>query len=377
MSTRGTIIHLFECMFATDQFVDAVGEGHLTKYGRSIVRVEAVLISLRPLALFHKTHVNKLVEVVMKCAVINFECFFEFFRTHFIAMDEPIEDFISGAVADSSVHFEILVETEDALLRQQVCRIVRDVVGRRLRLICCHRVLVMRLMGLVVVKPVFFKNTGFYLSGCGEFTVMSAKISRELVADRLGRVKYDRFLFYLMGPYKSFNLNYVLSEEERREIEIDDLPGPLRRLFQNKEDIDAAQAHLRRVQGELRTDPGVNAFLAIDVEIDTEDIDAVTQSIEYARCSNATTFVVPFLGHNFGIGEEAGSILEKLGDTHDERLIFIHEAAVTSAMIRSASVRWDLRIETYETEAELVSKLRQFAGGIMHRERRGDLERQD
>jgi hypothetical protein len=206
---------------------------------------------------------------------------------------------------------------------------------------------------------------------------MTAEITRELIADRLGRVTYDRFLFYLMGPYKSFNLNYVLSEEERREIDVDDLPGPLRRLFENREDINAAQALLRRVQGELRTDPGVNAFLALDVDIDTDDVDAVTQSIEYARCSNATAFVVPFLGHNFGVGEEAGSILENLAETHGDRLIFLHEDDVTSAMIRSASVRWDLRVETYGTEAELVTELRRFAGGIMHRERRGELRRLD
>jgi hypothetical protein len=46
-------------------------------------------------------------------------------------------------------------------------------------------------------------------------------------------------------------------------------------------------------------------------------------------------------------------------------------------MIRSASVRWDLRVETYETEDELVAKLRRFAGGIMHRERRSDLHQLD
>ena len=199
-------------------------------------------------------------------------------------------------------------------------------------------------------------------------------ITRELIAERLGSVKYDRFLFYLMGPYKSFNLNYVLSESERREIDVDELPGPLRRLFRNRDAIDDAQALLRRVQGELRADPGVNAFLAIDVDVDTDEVDAVTQSIEYARCSNATAFVVPFLGHNFGVGEEAGSVLENLADTHGDRLVFVHEDDVTSAMIRSARVRWDLRIETYETEAELVDRLRRFAGGIMHRERRGDLE---
>jgi hypothetical protein len=204
---------------------------------------------------------------------------------------------------------------------------------------------------------------------------MSPQITRELIADQLGAVKFDRFLFYLMGPYKSFNLNYVLSKDERRAIDIEDLPGPLRRLFRNKDEINSAQAFLRRVQGELRANPGVNAFLALDVDIDTEEVDAVTQSIEYTRCSNATAFVVPFLGHNFGVGEEAGSILEALADTHSERVVFVHEDNVTSAMIRSASVRWDLRVETYETEAELVELLRRFTGEIMQRERRGGLQR--
>ncbi|MFD1600756.1 DUF7509 family protein [Halobellus rarus] len=204
---------------------------------------------------------------------------------------------------------------------------------------------------------------------------MSTQITRDLVIERLGEVTYDRFLFYLMGPYKSFNLDYVLNEEERRRIDVADLPGPLRRLFRSRDEIDAAQALLRRVQGALRADPGVNAFLAIDVDVDTDEVDAATQSIEYARCSNAIAFVLPFLGHNFGVGEEAGSILEHLDETHRERIVFVHEEDVTSAMIRSAAVRWDLRIETYETEAELVDQLRRFAAGIMHRERRGDLDR--
>jgi len=206
---------------------------------------------------------------------------------------------------------------------------------------------------------------------------MSVEITRDLIVERIGQVTYDRFLFYLMGPYKSFNLNYVLSEEERREIDVGDLPGPFRRLFQNKGDIDSAQALLRRIQGELRVRPGVNAFLALDIDVDTDDIDAATQSIEYTRCSNATAFVLPFLGHNFGVGEEAGSILEALSETHGDRLVFIHEDNVTSAMIRSAQVRWDLRVETYETETELVDKLRFFAGGIMQRERRGKLDQLD
>lgn len=206
---------------------------------------------------------------------------------------------------------------------------------------------------------------------------MAADITRDQVIDRLASVKYDRFLCYLMGPYKSFNLEYILSDEERRGIDLEDLPGPLRRLFKNRDDIDEAQALLRRVQGELRTHPGVNAFLALDVGVAPDEVDAVTQSLQYTRCSNATAFVVPFLGHNFGVGEEAGSILEQLSSTHGERMVFVREADVTSAMIRSAAVRWDLRVETYETEAELVAKLRRFVAAVMHAERLGALPRLD
>ncbi|WP_226482911.1 DUF7509 family protein [Natrinema amylolyticum] len=203
---------------------------------------------------------------------------------------------------------------------------------------------------------------------------MARKITREVVANRLGDVAYDRFLLYLMGPYKSFNLNYVLSDEELEEISVEDLPGPFRKLFQNEDAIDEAAALLRRVQGTLRTDPGVNAFLAVDVDIDTDEIDAVTQSIEYARRANATVFVLPFLGHNFGVGEEAGSILENVAETHGERIVFVHEANVTSEMIRSARRRWDLRIETYGTETELIDTVRRFVVTTMNRERFGDLE---
>ncbi|QSW97877.1 DUF7509 family protein [Haloterrigena alkaliphila] len=203
---------------------------------------------------------------------------------------------------------------------------------------------------------------------------MTSEITRELITRQLGDVSYDRFLLYLMGPYKSFNLNYVLTDEERAEVDVDSLPGPLRKLFQNEDSIDEAKALLRRLQGNLRADPGVNAFLAVDVNVDTDEVDAVTQSIEFSSCANATVFVLPFLGHNFGVGEEAGSILENLAETHGDRIVFVYEANVTSEMIRSARTRWDLRIETYETETELVDTVRRFVVTTMNRERFGDLE---
>ncbi|MFC7203773.1 hypothetical protein ACFQJC_09615 [Haloferax namakaokahaiae] len=206
---------------------------------------------------------------------------------------------------------------------------------------------------------------------------MGGEISREVIRAALGRTTYDRFLVYVMGPYKSFNLNYVLSEEERAEIDIEEFPSPIRRLFQSRDEIDGALALLRRVQGSLRANPGVNAFLAVDIGIDTDDVDAATQSIEYARASNATIFVLPFLGHNFGVGEEAGSVLERLSETHGDRIVFVHEATVTSEMIRAARARWDLRVETYDDEQELRKRVRLFIADIMNRELHGDLDRLD
>lgn len=216
-----------------------------------------------------------------------------------------------------------------------------------------------------------------FLYEYGAHLPMTDEVTREEIADRLGNVKYNQFLMYLMGPYKSFNLEYVLSDTVRKDVQVADLPPPIRRLFRPEEDIDEAEALLRRVQGALRTDPGVNAFLALDIGVEIKEMDAVTQSIEYAQLSNVAAFVVPFLGHNFGVGEEAGSILENITEMDGERLLFIHEEDVTSAMIRSAKLRWNLRVETYNSEAELVAKLREFAGGIMHRERRGELSRLD
>ena len=200
---------------------------------------------------------------------------------------------------------------------------------------------------------------------------MTDRITRHFLIEKLPAVERGGFLCYLMGPYKSFNLNDVLSPEEQSRIDIEDLPGPLRRLFRSEDELSEAQALLRRIQGALRLDPQVNAFLALDIDVDIDDVDAVTQSIEFAHCSNAAAFIVPFLGHNFGVGEEAGSVLEAGSEMNAERLIFLHEKNVTSAMIHSARDRWDVRIAAYESETDLIDQLREFVAEVMHMERVG------
>jgi hypothetical protein len=58
-------------------------------------------------------------------------------------------------------------------------------------------------------------------------------------------------------------------------------------------------------------------------------------------------------------------------------MVFVREDDVTSAMIRAASERWDMRVETYDDEAELHRRLRLFVADAMHRELYGDLDRLD
>ncbi|MFC6756035.1 hypothetical protein ACFQER_04090 [Halomicroarcula sp. GCM10025894] len=56
-------------------------------------------------------------------------------------------------------------------------------------------------------------------------------------------------------------------------------------------------------------------------------------------------------------------------------MMFAHEDAVSSAMIRSISQRWDARVVSYEDQSELLDEIRQFVADLMNRELYGDLPR--
>lgn len=272
-------------MLPADQLVDPLGEDHFAEHRRPIIGGQAVLIPLRPLSFLDEAHVQEFVQVVVERAVVDFETGFELRGAHRPGVNEAIEDLIARPVADGGVHIEVLLEGEDAVLRQQVRRVSGELTLRRTRLIRRHLV---KDYGQRILSLFRARNSRKHpsLDIVPQNVRIMTSITRDLIAERLGDVGYDRFLFYVMGPHKSFDLNYVLGEEERQRIEVENLPGPLRRLFRNEDDV-------------------------------------------------------------------------------------------TSAMIRSASVRWDLRIETYGSEGELVDTLRRFAAEIMHRERRGDLPRLD
>ncbi|WP_224448919.1 DUF7509 family protein [Haloprofundus salilacus] len=166
---------------------------------------------------------------------------------------------------------------------------------------------------------------------------------RDYLLDTLPPTTYRRFLVYLMGPYKGHR-------------------GEDSEMF----------AFLERLRDDLR-DVGFNAFLATDADIELEEMDAGTQSLQFARASNAVVFVVPGDGRNLGVGIEVGAVLEDMSDRAHERVLFVHESGVRSAMIRAVADRWDATVRSYDDEAELVYGIRVFARDVMRREGSGEL----
>ncbi len=208
---------------------------------------------------------------------------------------------------------------------------------------------------------------------------------REKLRRELGTLPHSRFLVYLMGPYKTFDLE-AMSEGIDAETQLDPQSIPeavdFGTLVGAERDLDADEAVLDLlfdVRDRLRTDPGVNAFLAIDADIPLDEMDAATQSIEFALASNAVVYIVPRVGDNLGVGIEVGSVLEAIFQEsdretrHHERVVFVHETGVRSAMIASIQERWDARIYSYDDRADLVAQVRLFVRDVARREHHGDL----
>ena len=208
---------------------------------------------------------------------------------------------------------------------------------------------------------------------------------RDRLIDTLGRLAHSRFLVYLMGPYKTFDVD-ALREAGGDEM-LSSIPENVDfgALVGSDVDLDQQEAVLDLLlytRDRLRTDPGVNAFLALDVDIPLEEMDAATQSIEFALASNAVVYIVPRIGDNLGVGIETGSVLEAIfreseerpsTTRHQERVLFIHESGVRSAMIAAVQDRWEARIYSYEDRDGLVEQVRLFVRDLARREQIVDL----
>lgn len=215
---------------------------------------------------------------------------------------------------------------------------------------------------------------------------------RERLIRELGDLAHGRFLVYLMGPYTAFDVEAILETAGSTDSSFDPTTVPANVDFGTLvgSDVDLEQDEavldlLLHVRDRLRTDPGVNAFLAIDIDIPLDEMDAASQSIEFALASNAVVYVVPEIGDNLGVGIEVGSVLEAIfreqettagegRDTrHTERVFFVHETGVRSAMIAAVRDRWEARIYSYDDRADLVDQGRLFVRDVARRELYGDL----
>ena len=203
---------------------------------------------------------------------------------------------------------------------------------------------------------------------------------RDRIIDELGDLPRSRFLVYLMGPYEAFDVEKALDTGSSETVPESVDFGTLTDADHDLERDEAALDLLLEVRDTLRTDAGVNAFLAIDIDVPLSELDAASQSIAFARASNAVVYVVPAVGDNLGVGIEVGSVLEALyaedaADHRRERVVFVHESGVRSAMIAAVRDRWEARIYSYDGREDLARQIRLFVRDLVRKERTGELPR--
>jgi hypothetical protein len=207
-------------------------------------------------------------------------------------------------------------------------------------------------------------------------------------SDALAPVRREQFLVYLMGPYRTFDVDALLPADADVET---DAPS-----FATWDETSGeyAESEVLRLLQETRDclrDRGFNAFLAIDIGIPLDEMDAATQSIAFAQASNATIFIAPQVGDNLGVGIEVGSVLEDMlstagmqgsaadatPPTRARRVMIATEPSVRTAMLGAVHARWDASVRTFTDAADCCRLCAQFCTHIQNGELYGSLDRLD
>jgi hypothetical protein len=207
-------------------------------------------------------------------------------------------------------------------------------------------------------------------------------------SDALAPVRREQFLVYLMGPYRTFDVDALLPADA--DVETD---APSFATWDETSGEYAEDEVLRLLQEtrDCLRDRGFNAFLAIDVGIPLDEMDAATQSIAFAQASNATIFIAPQVGDNLGVGIEIGSVLEDMLSTagmqgpaadatpprRARRVMVATEPSVRSAMLGAVHARWDASVRTFTDAADCCRLCAQFCTHIQNEELYGSLDRLD
>lgn len=206
---------------------------------------------------------------------------------------------------------------------------------------------------------------------------------RDILRERLESTAHDEFLVYVMGPYTTFRLDYYL----RDDVDVDEDDINLGVFGDAEKDL---LDELREIVEWLRTDIGVNAFLAIDPAIPTETVpeetdeermNIISQSKAYTEASNAVVFVLPKAGVRDGVEIEIGAVLSGFDLGHGEgspqkspqRFHVFREHGVASATLDAVPHEYEVALTEYGTRSELQDRLARFLAGVLRSERRGDL----
>jgi len=207
-------------------------------------------------------------------------------------------------------------------------------------------------------------------------------------SEALTPVRREEFLVYLMGPYRTFDVNSLLPANADPESETPSF------ATWDESTGEYAEDEVFRLLQETRDclrDRGFNAFLAIDAGISLDEMDAATQSIAFAQASNTSIFIAPQVGDNLGVGIEIGSVLEDLlstggmqgpavdvtPPTRMRRVMVATEPSVRSAMLGAINTRWDASVRTFTDAADCCRLCAQFCTHIQNEELYGSLDRLD
>lgn len=207
---------------------------------------------------------------------------------------------------------------------------------------------------------------------------------RAVLLERLADTEYEEFLVYLMGPYTTVSLTHYL----RGDVDLDDSAIELGALGSAERSL---KDELEEISEWLRTEHGVNAFLAVDADIPTKTVpdetdeqrlNVIRQSKAYAAASNAVVFVLPKGGVRNGVNIEIGAVLSGFNLGHDEgdplkppqRFKVYREVGVESATIDAITFEYEVAITEYGSRSELQNQITRFIAEVLRAEQRGDLQ---
>lgn len=190
----------------------------------------------------------------------------------------------------------------------------------------------------------------------------------------------NEFFVFIMGPYTAFNAEFAYDDGDQLSSPFIDDPlfDSDRHVTDNGHgDFNMALADLRE---DLRSELGVRAFIATDVNIPTikqveeNDLDepgmaVLDQSVAFAAVSNAVLFVYSASGLNAGPGVEAGAILGEFHLRHDnplnemkprKRIKIFRGPRFKSASFEEIPSSYGVGCVDYASRESLMSQIRHF-----------------